>query len=305
MGGETVNSALDRNRLFFSAMVSSTFIHASHTVDKSQHEPGVALKDQPFIHELDFVYSGLTLNARYGINSRWGVALNVPVRAVHITAGFKDIEGRNLPEFQSIHHRTELVAGLGDVQLTGHFRALRANAPGQWTIDLSFGTSLPTGGTEPDPFVLGAKGQSHQHMFFGHGTFDPVIAFELSRRGESFRFQAFGNAKVPLVENEFGFRGPRTIAGGLGIDSGFGTQSWRFVIQGGLFTELSAAWSGQLARNSGRSDVVLTAGANYLFKGGGALIMLARMPINLTVAGGQMQLSPVLTIGYATSAGFE
>lgn len=286
-------------------MASTTLISASHTVDPNQQEPGKPADQQAFHHDLNLVFAGLTLNARYGVNDRWGVGVNVPVRGVHITAGFRDANGADMPSYKSIHHRTELIAGLGDVRISGHYRALKGTQIGDWTFDLLLGATLPTGNTEPDPFALGERGEDHQHMFFGHGTVDPIVGFELSRRGSMFRFQAFGNARLPFFENGYGFRGARTIAAGVGVDSDFGLKSWRFVTQAGAFIELPAAWSGVRARNSGRTDVTLTAGVNYLLEGGAALVMMARLPINVAVAGGQMNLGPVITFGYATSAGFE
>ena len=286
-------------------MASTTFISASHTVDPNQQEPDKPADYQAYHHDLSLIFAGLTLNGRYGFNDRWGVGLNVPVRGVHINASFRDAAGVVMPGYSSIHHRTELVAGLGDVRISGHYRALKGAAVGEWTLDLLLGATLPTGGTEPDPFDLGDRGKTHQHMFFGHGTVDPIIGFELSRRGSMFRFQAFGNARIPLMENGYGFRGARTIAGGVGVDSALGLKSLRFIAQVGGFIELPAAWSGELARNSGRTDVTLTAGVNYLLKGGAALVFMTRVPINLTVSGGQMNLGPVFTVGYATSAGFE
>jgi hypothetical protein len=76
------------------------------------------------------------------------------------------------------------------------------------------GTTLPLGRTQEDPFRLGDLGLRHQHIQFGNGTFDPLLALDLSRDFGKLQLAAYGQAQLTLYQNSKGFRaGNRAFAG--------------------------------------------------------------------------------------------
>jgi hypothetical protein len=281
-------------------LTSGTLLSTDHTVDEDQFEPGKAADDQAHIHELELLLANVSLNVRAGLSDRFGVGVFVPLRVIRIDASFKDDNGKALASFDSIHHRTETLTGVGDIRLSGHVRLVQPQGPDDWTMDARLGFTLPTGNIEPDPFVLGRDGQSHQHMFFGHGTFDPTAGLQASRALGSWRLQAFAGGRMPVYENRHGYRGPSSFSGGIGMARGLGDSG--LVVQGQLsaFHEIPAKWSGADARNSGRTDVIGVVGASFPATKTLSLIAMLRVPWVLQTQGGQLSLSPTLVLGLAT-----
>jgi hypothetical protein len=73
---------------------------------------------------------------------------------------------------------------------------------------------LPLGRTEEDPFRLGDMGLPHQHIQFGNGTFDPLLALDVSRSFGRLQAAAYGQAQLTLYANTKGFQaGSRLFAG--------------------------------------------------------------------------------------------
>lgn len=148
-----------------------------------------------------------------------------------------------------------MLTGIGDISATGRLRVVGADG-GAILVDVTAGVFLPTGHTEPDPFVLGASGQAHQHMFFGNGTFDPQVGAQAVWSAGEYRTSGYGYARLPLSENSHGFRGPRLWAAGVAVDRSVGTPQFRVMIGAGTFIEQPATWSGRTSENSGRTSVV-------------------------------------------------
>ena len=88
------------------------------------------------------------------------------------------------------------------------------------------GTTVPLAGVEDDPFVLGAMGRRHQHIQFGNGTFDPLLAVDLSRTFGKLQLSGYGQAQITVYENRKGFQaGNRYFAGVQGGTRLFGTTT--------------------------------------------------------------------------------
>ena len=213
----------------------------------------------------------------------------VPLRLINSTARFYDANGSEMPSFASIHHRNEVLAGFGDVSLSGRVRLLGVNG-GPLLLDLSGGVLLPTGNTEPDPFALGAAGKAHQHMFFGNGTFDPQLAVQAVYFSGAWRSTGYGYARVPLVENGYGYRGPRLWNGGVAFDRAVPNSKFRVMVGAALAVEQSATWSGRISENSGRTTVLGRAAVFYLPSADWQWSLGVDVPTVVASVGGQLEM---------------
>lgn len=292
--------ALQAGRLRLSLAWLSTLTHTEHDVDDDQLEPGIAPADQARVHTLDFVLMDWNASAALALSDWLEVELMVPVRMIGIEAGFRDAGGNALASFDSIHHRDETLFGLGDLSVTGRARALDGVAGDRWTIDLRAGASLPTGGTKPNPFERARRGLEHQHMFFGTGTVDPLVGLSVAYRFDPLTLSSWGLARRSLYANDYGYRGPGTVSGGLVVDAGLGLSQWRFQLGGEVFHESPAEWSGEPAENSGRTDLVAVAGARFIPSAAWDLTLTGKIPFTLEAEGGQLNTPFVLIAGAST-----
>jgi hypothetical protein len=289
---------MDKGRFRVGLSMTGSYVHASHPVASDQREPGVPLADQPAEHVLDLGLLQWDLDAQAGLHRRFAFELQLPVRTTIIDATFLDADGAVLPRGRSIHHRDETIAGIGDVILTGRVGLVLPQDVPRWTLALRAGLSLPTGRTEPNPFELGARGQDHQHMFFGTGTFDPVLGLETNVAFDRFSLVGWMLAKTPLYANDYGYRGSRMVVGGLGAQSGFGLRRWSFLVQPEVYFETPARWDTQADVNSGRTSLVATAGVLALPAPGWQIHLLAKVPYATWAQGGQLRWPFVGMLGF-------
>jgi hypothetical protein len=290
---------MDAGRFRFGLSMLGSYVHAGHSVEPEQHEPGIADAYQPAHHELDIGLLEWDLDAQLGLHRRFAFELLVPIRTTIIDATFIDAAGVELPGFASIHHRDETIAGLGDLSLGGRIGLVLPEDVPRWTLALRLGASFPTGHIEPDPFELGEHGQAHQHMFFGSGTVDPSVGFDSNLAFDKWGLVAWGLARVPFYENRYGYLQSKVAVGGIGAQSGFGLERWSFLIQPELYFETPALWNGTPARNSGRTSLLATAGVFVRPAKGWQLHMLVKVPYATWAQGGQLQWPLVATLGFS------
>lgn len=276
-----------------------SYLHTSHGVEPEQREPGLPLEQQPAEHVLDIGMLEWDLDAQVGVHRRFALELMLPIRATIIDATFNDADGRELPGAQSIHHRDETIAGVGDFVLGGRIGLVLPQDVPRWTLALRTGVSLPTGNIEPDPFVLGARGHRHQHMFFGSGTVDPVVGLDTNVAFDRFTLVGWTVAKSSLYANQYGYRGSTTVIGGIGSQSGFGLERWSFLLQPEIFFETPATWGDTPARNSGRTSLIATAGIFALPAPGWQIHLLAKVPYATWSKGGQLRWPFVALLGFS------
>ena len=167
---------------------------------------------------------------------------------------FTDLSDAPLPLQESIHHHRELLAGLGDVQLALH-RALRFQP---LRVGLRLGVSLPFGQVHQDPYALEREDRSHEHLQFGTGTVDPVVALDASLGSVS----AFAFAQIPIYQGPTGYRAGARFSGGVVAQRSLGKLSLRLA--GSALHETAERWQGVVPTddgNQGRTDLYLTPGA--------------------------------------------
>jgi len=289
---------MDKGRFRVGLSMTGSFVSATHSVAPEQREPGVPVGAQPDLHGLDVGLLQWDLDAQAGVHRRFAFEFLLPVRTTIIDASFYR-DGRELPGFQSIHHRDETIAGIGDVVLGGRIGLILPEDVLRWTLALRTGLSLPTGHTEPNPFVLGAHGLRHQHMFFGSGTFDPMVGFDTNVAFDRWGLVGWALTKAPLYENQYGYRGSTVVVGGLGARSGFGLERWSFLVQPEVYFETPARWDGRHDINSGRTSLIATAGVFALPADGWQIHLLAKVPYHTWSQGGQLRWPFVALLGFS------
>lgn len=214
--------------------------------------------------------------AEVGIWRAFGAEVHVPFRLTHTTIRYSTPDGAPYePLDPGVHHRNETLAGMGDPWLLGRWHARF----GTFLLITRAGVSLPIGRTEENPFARGAAGVRHQHIQFGSGTFDPVIAADLSRSFGLVQATAYVNVQAALYENEQGFRAGKRLLGGL--------QAGRRIV-GGLSGVLGAdvahegveRWEGRIQQdgNLGRTEI-LVGGSLMWASGPTSFGLVARFPI--------------------------
>src|SRR5690606_23026436 len=134
------------------------------------------------------------LTVAYGIWRWLGAEVQIPFRVSHTSIEFRRLDGTPFsPDYLSIHHRDETLAGLADPWLLARADVELAGT----ALGARLGASLPVGRTEPNPFALGAMGQAHQHVQFGAGTVAPVAIVSAVRPlGARWSASAYGQAQL-------------------------------------------------------------------------------------------------------------
>jgi hypothetical protein len=249
-------------------------------------------------HKLDVGLLEWDFDLQIGLHRRFAFELLMPVRVNIIRADYEDASGLALPEFESIHHRDETIYGVGDVVWGTRVGLVRPENVKRWLLDLQLGMTFPTGRIEPNPYVLGARGERHQHMFFGNGTFDPVTGLQSVVLFDKWSLVGWLSARTPLYENRLGYRPNHVVVAGIGALSGFGLERWSFLLQPEVFHETTAKWEGRDARNSGRTSLIATGGVFVRPGRGFQIHLLAKIPYVTFAHGGILRWPFVAMLGF-------
>jgi hypothetical protein len=181
------------------------------------------------------------------------VTFTLPVRLVRDRIHYLDLARQPYtPPFPDYHHRNETLFHAGDASV-----ALPASrAFGKWTAGASLGVSVPTGRTEPNPFVLGALGLPHQHIQFGSGTWDPLLGLSASRKFGVVTASAVASARLTLDGNPHGYRAGDRTSVAVSAGRAFATV-WSANAGLAWFDEQAERWNGQVQSegNLGRTDL--------------------------------------------------
>lgn len=274
-------------------MWSFTSLGAGHPVSPKDFEPGIDEANQALRHALDLFINDIRLNAGVAVVENVEIGLTVPFRVIVSEASFYDVDDQLLPSFASIHHRNETLTGPGDMQLVARFRLTEADSP--LIVDVRAGTSLPIGGTGPNPFALGRDGKSHQHIFFGTGTFDPLVGATAIVPAGPVVFDVDLSAHGALYANEHTYRGPGLFTGRVGAMASTGPWSARLAAE--LFHEKPAKWAGETAENSGRTDLVAAVDLHFEANDAWSAHLAFKRPFTLAVDGGQVEIPFVASFG--------
>lgn len=259
------------------ALLTGTAINVVHEAGCASLSDCAEAPVQPLHHHDQNIYPGeLRAIAELGLGSWWGLEGHLPFRLTHTTVRYTTPEGALFqPLDAGVHHRNETLAGLGDAWLLARVSGIVAGV----LVAGRVGLSLPLGRTEEDPFALGALGRRHQHIQFGTGTFDPLVAFDAARSLGGFELAAYAQAQASLYANAHGFRaGPRSSVGVQAARRAFG----RSLVGVGfdLLHEGAERWSGRIQQdgNLGRTEVLAGLAFSHPF-GATLLSVTARVPL--------------------------
>jgi len=264
---------------------------ASVTTLTVVHEAGCAdvsacseVPVQPrYLHDQDLWPAELRATGEVGLTDATGVEVQLPFRLTRTTIRYRAPDGSPYtPLDPDVHHRNETVAGLGDPWLTVRYGTTLAGT----LVTARAGTTIPLGRVQDDPFVLGARGQRHQHIQLGNGTFDPVLGLDLSRTVGPLQLSGYGQTQLTLYENGKGLRaGNRVFAGLQGGTRLFGATSGALGLD--VLHDAAERWGGRVQQdgNLGRSELLAGASLTHLF-GRSLLSLLVRVPVYRHIVSG-------------------
>ena len=175
-------------------------------------------------HEVSLDYLRLELELGFQFDRNWGLRLRLPYDTKHQESRVEFLEEVTKEQRaailsnQDIHHRTEKYNGLSDLMALASYRNTGLFREGDF-LNLSFGSTIPTGRTGEDPNRLGEQGLKHLHIQFGAGTFDPLLEGSYRTRvSEQLSIGGHVFSRFPFSENNKGYRGPIESTGGVILD---------------------------------------------------------------------------------------
>jgi thiol-disulfide isomerase/thioredoxin len=281
---------------------SFSYIDSSHHVEEDQFEKdpvtGEPKELQAAEHEVDLALLDSDVRVSFGLGARFAWELRLPFRVVAVDAGFRDATGRELEGFESIHHRDEVVAGIGDVELGGRIRAVSPQDLDATLFDVIAAVALPTGDVEENPFELGRRGLDHQHIFFGTGTVDPILGINGSHGFGPVDLALWGTARTSLYSGSIGYRSGTKLTLGVALATGFGLDDWYFSLGPEVYHEEPSTWDdGSVSSNSGRTNLGPVASAFWQPNDLVQPYLLLKKPFTLRALGGQLDLPIVVSLG--------
>jgi hypothetical protein len=248
-------SQLGPGQIRVSALMSATSLNVVHEAGCADPANCREVPVQPiFLHDQDIHSGELRPVAEIGLGRNWGLEVQIPFRVTRTSIKYSDPGGAPYqPLDPDVHHRNETLAGLGDPWLLGRWGTLLGGA----AITARAGVTLPLGHTEDDPFVLGARGQRHQHIQFGNGTVDPLFMVDVSRPLGKLDLGVYGQAQLTLHENSKGFQaGSRFFTGAqAGV---LAIEKLTVALGLDVLSERPERWRGQVQQdgNLGRTELL-------------------------------------------------
>ena len=198
----------------------------------------------------------IDVGLQYLLSDQWSLQANIPYAVKNQEASIEWIDPvspedeRAIMRSRDIHHRNESYAGFSDTDLFLGYK-MRGFFKTDDVLSARFGTTIPIGATEENPWVLGDAGREHLHIQFGTGTFNPIVNLQYNvplYRGLAVTASARG--MFPFYENSKAYRGSME----LGWTAGFTYRLFDWLSFSGNylgFYQSAAAWSGERDINTG------------------------------------------------------
>jgi thiol-disulfide isomerase/thioredoxin len=256
--------------------------------------------EPPQIHDQSIGLAELRLGAALGLGAGIAAELVLPLRLLTTTIRYENLEGQPIElDYENIHHRDETLFGVADPWLGARWEG----AIGERVVaGARLAASLPLGSTVPDPFELGARGEEHQHVQFGSGTFRPVVGVDGRLRLGHLSVSAGALAVLSLYDNVEGYQAGHRLGFGLGAASGFGLDWASFRLGMETSIETAERWDGHVPvsdGNRGRVDLIAAAGAT-LIGGASSLGLDVKVPVYTHVVGGQLEYPLIVGLRFDT-----
>ena len=237
-------------------VVRGTDSQGGHPETKGLDENGQVITVPAHSHEVSLDFLRVELEFQYTFLDHWDFVVRAPydIKDQSSAVGFVDPatpeEKAAMLRNMEIHHRGETYRGFSDLMALVAFRDYDLLRQGD-SLRIAFGTSLPVGQTEDDPFKLGDEGEEHLHIQFGTGTFDPLLElyYQLPLAGK-LSLGAYTLGRFPFYENNKTYQGAVEATAGVSLAYLFGK---RFFLHGDgtFFYQGHAQWDGQDDINSG------------------------------------------------------
>ena len=279
------------------------------TVSRAEAQHDALDDDPPDQHHTTLWVTEARLLGEFGIHPNFAIQATLPLRFIGTNTQYTDLSGTPIQlDHPNIHHRNQVLVGLGDTQLFLHGAA----KPGGFQLGGRVGFSIPSGQVNPNPFKLGDLGLPHQHLQFGTGTFDPVIGADLSRSFGAWSLAGFAQTQLPLYRGPEGYQAGTRIFGGLVGISGLGLEKVRFRLGVAAFHEFPERWDGVVPTedgNQGRTDLFVGLGVTVPFLTDWSVSLDLRARVYGQVVGAQLQMPLIveLSLGrlFHLEAGFD
>lgn len=269
---------LDQNTIQWGALLSVAPIWVRHDDGCVDLDDCDEVPVQPqYVHDQFILPIELRGTLDWGISEHLGVSLQVPLRLVATTIDYETPDGQHYdPPNAGTHHRNETLVGIGDPILAARFAMVLGDA---WWVVTRIGSAIPLGKTEEDPFAAGDRGETHQHIQFGTGTFDPFASLAIARSYGKWQLSGYGQAQWAAYESDKGFQaGATTLVNARGAYR----VAPRWLLQGSLgwFRQGPERWSGEVQQDGilGRHEVLAGFGTTFSF-GGPQYVALVRVPV--------------------------
>lgn len=282
---------------------------ASHGENKGLSSSGQVESVPEHRHNVVLDFTRVELGVQYTFADNWDLWTRVPYDIKKRTASVELVNPASVSQQASmqrnldLHHGSETLEGLSDLHLLVAHNGSDVFAKGDLAT-VVFGTSLPTGRTEEDPFVAGRAGLAHEHVQFGTGTFDPLLelyySYPLSRE---IRASTFGLGRFPLYENRNGYQSSTEVTVGGALSHT--TTSWLTMHTGlSAFYQSYAHWRGGRDINSGLVSTSWMLASEFHLGHGVHSSLTVRLPVSqrtLSSDGDAFEQGPVLLFTTAYS----
>jgi thiol-disulfide isomerase/thioredoxin len=278
-------------------LLDTTAVHDATEVIIGQG-PGEVLHDQDIgVREVRFDIS-------VRISKRWSAWAAVGGRWANLAIVYRDATGAPVTILNpSLHHRTETVYGWIDTELGGELTLpVDSGRRRKFALRTRLGLSLPTGLTQEDPFVLGDKGLSHQHIQTGTGTFDPMLSVSAGGVVKDWQWGASLWTRQILYANSKGYQGGSRYAAGVSLGRSITIVNLRASLD--ATHESAEIWGGTKHTddgNLGRTDLLAGLTASVRVAPQLAMDVSVRVPVYTRVVGGQLEYPAIVGAGVTWS----
>ena len=294
------------NHLRVDLELDGSWGQSSHDEECPEIGPICNLRDEPpQQHHTDLVSLQARLFAEVGVRPNLALQAQLPFRLVGTWTRYTDLSGNPITlDYENIHHRDGVRAGLGDVKLATHFGWSAAGLNG----GVALGLSLPTGVVHQNPDRLEGLGLPHEHLQFGTGTVDPTLSLDLGKTFSLWSLAAFGSAQVPLYPGDQGYQAGAMLTLGVSASSHLGWKGPLFRLALFGYGETPERWDDQVPLedgNRGRVDLYLGPGVTFDLGKDWTLSVDARFRLAGLVVGAQLAMPVVLSVSLGTLFHFE
>lgn len=217
----------------------------------------------PYNHHVELWNSEIALDASLGLASWLALEVRAALRIVDVTPTYSELDGTPKEVPDDIHHHDETLVGPSDPWIVGRVGALRSD----WVTTARLGFTLPIGSTEPNPYVLGRRGESHEHIQLGTGVVMPIVGGGVAYVGGPVDGSLSYLGIYGLYENGEGFRPPsRTFLELRAALPLLERKVEPFVVLD-LAHEGEELWDGRpgLESSNIRSDILVGGGVSWTF----------------------------------------